>query len=103
MLQGQHSGILLNFSKLPFAIRPLGSLFYLFLSGGFTQVLLYVKLLALFPPQKKKKKQQKKTHTLKKKHFQFFFETQQYSTISITTFKQIPSVELDVPSYKRWI
>ena len=40
MLQGEHSAILLTFIKLPFGIR---SLFCLFLSGIFTQILLYCK------------------------------------------------------------
>ena len=37
MLQGEHSAILSTLIKLPFIIR---SLFCLFLSGSFTQVLL---------------------------------------------------------------
>ena len=41
MLQGKHSAILSTFIKLPLmSLRPL---FCLFLSGHFTQVLLYVK------------------------------------------------------------
>ena len=39
MLHGEHSAILSTFIKLPFVIR---SLFCLFLSGLFTQVLVYV-------------------------------------------------------------
>ena len=39
MLQGEHSAILSTFIKLPFVIK---TLFCLFLSGHFTQVLLYV-------------------------------------------------------------
>ena len=39
MLQGEHSAILSTFIKLQFVIR---SLFCLFLSGRFTQVLLYI-------------------------------------------------------------
>ena len=38
MLQGEHSAILSAFIKLPFVITPF---FGLFLSGPFTQVLLY--------------------------------------------------------------
>ena len=38
MLQQEHSAILLTFIKLPFVIE---ALFCLFLSGRFTQVLLY--------------------------------------------------------------
>ena len=38
MLQGEHSAIFLTFIKLPFVIK---TLFCLFLSGRFTQVLLY--------------------------------------------------------------
>ena len=39
MLQGEHSAILLTFIKLPFVIKIFVCLF---LSGGFTQILLYV-------------------------------------------------------------
>ena len=39
MLQREHSAILLTFIKLPVVIRPL---LCLFLSGRFTQVLLYI-------------------------------------------------------------
>ena len=39
MLQGEHFAILLTFIKLPLSLR---SLFYLFLSGSFTQILLYI-------------------------------------------------------------
>ena len=40
MLQGEHSAIRLTFIKLPLVLS-FGSLFCLFLSGRFTQVLLY--------------------------------------------------------------
>ena len=38
MLQGEHSAILSTFNKLPLSLRYV---FYLFLSGRFTQVLMY--------------------------------------------------------------
>ena len=44
MLQREHSAILLTFIKLPLSLR---SLFCLFLSGNFTQVLLYLHLLPI--------------------------------------------------------
>ena len=45
MLQGEHSAILLTFIKLPFVIKIL---FCLFLSGRFTQVLLYLNFFITF-------------------------------------------------------
>ena len=42
MLQGEHSAILLTLIKLALSLR---SLFRLFLSGNFTQALLYLHLL----------------------------------------------------------
>ena len=42
MLQGEHSAILSTFIKLPFVIKTFVLSF--FLSGRFTQVLLYVKI-----------------------------------------------------------
>ena len=42
MLEGEHSAIISTFINLPFVIKILS--FFLFLSGLFTQVLLYLKL-----------------------------------------------------------
>ena len=44
MFQGEHSAILSTCIKLPFVIK---SLFCLFLSGGFTHVLLYIYIISL--------------------------------------------------------
>ena len=49
MLQGEHSAILLTFIKLLFVIKIL---FCLFLSGRFTQVLLYYQLKNSFKIKK---------------------------------------------------
>ena len=49
MLQWEHSAILLTLIKLPFPLRPL---FCLYLSGHFTQVLLYSKTCVKLPLSK---------------------------------------------------